>query len=576
MVANQPLTIGIVRDQHLGLLREWRDLASDKQRLERAAALRDAVAEAGKDIELPAERDEAQGIIDYWASACAALPKQSYPKLVAVAEYQGARATVAARSIRDVYQALTPPEAQRLARSIMEDLLVLTATGVGRGRPRERETLRTNAGAQDPAQFDAVLAQLVETGAIALRPGEDSDGDRFEVADARITDAWPDLKDWLGTAAAYTDGRAQLMELARKWSAANRDPAMLLLTTSAVDQALPFKNEDDLLDSYIDASHKARTFWRRISLVLASVAIVGLSIAIVVLVWKYREAGKDGEKATFDRDQAIEERNQAKLAKLNIETELVNLRRLVDAAKIDARLAGNNPQFEAELLKSTAAISSASGAESENAVSQLQIVSGAMWLGNDDTPQVSDLRGGRVGKLADASTGARLRVRMPTYLRVAMPRSDIDYASPTAKAVVPAGGQIVLLGSPRAYKRQTGIQYWANVRIVPQVYVQYNNAPKQEIDRIREELAKAGFEAPPAQRIGTFQGLSEVRYLRPGDREIAVLLQQQLDGLPQVRARGAVGCQLVSVTSSTPTNFKLEFWFDPQRQPGTRTATRCP
>lgn len=570
MVANQPLTIGTVRDQHLALMREWRELPDDAERAALATALRKAVEHAGADIEIAVERDEAQGIIDYWASAIASLPGQTYPELLTVAEYQGARAQVAAKSVREVYDGLTPPSTKLLARKVLESLLVARSGTIERGRPRDRETLRTNAGAPDPAVFDEVLKQLVETGAIVHRPGENRDDDRFEAADARIADAWPDLAEWLEESAVWTGERNRLMELAQKWDAAKRVPARLLLTTQAVRAALTFRGEDDLLDDYIRASERARTSARRIMSLVGAVAIVLLSAACLLLVWQYRVL--KGDKIDVDLKLAAATKRLESAERKDSEAT-----QILATANEDAMVVSSNTEFAAQVAQASNVEAAYAQTDSGDPVSALPEVVGAMWLGSDEAPQVSTLGGQRIDSFKAAEAGTRFRARAPIYLRQDMPDPAGEYVSPPKKAIIPAGGQIVLLGAPRAYARKAGVQYWAQVRIVPQVYVQFNaNTSKREVDRLRQELVKIGFEAPPAQFIRGFSGLSEVRFQKPEDNAIATLLQDRLEILPQVRGRGEVGCQLLPVASSVPSNFKLEFWFDPRRSAAARPATRCP
>ena len=568
-----PLTIGTVRDQHLALMREWRELPGDAERAALATALREAVAQSGSDIESAAERDEAQGIIDYWASAIAALPGQSYPPLLTVAPYRGESAKVAARSVREVYDGLSPPATKLLARKVLESLLTVRSGTVERGRPRDRETLRTSAGANDPAVFDAVLEQLVETGAIVLRPGENRDDDCFEAADARIAEAWPDLAEWLRESATYTAERNRLMELAQKWEAANRDPTLLLLTSQAAVDALSFRGEDDLLDDFINASNRVRTSARRLMTLAAVLAILVLGAASAYLWWQLGLVSADKTNS----EQNLAKANQ-QLAMANAER--VTATQVLTSAKEDATFVSDNNNTEYATQVAQAAVVEPAYAQTDGAdpVSALPGVSGAMWLGSDDAPQVTTLDSlGQVGKFRGASPGTRYRARAPIYMRQFMPSLVGEYLSPPKKAIIPAGGQIVLLGAPRAYDRPSGVQYWAQVRVVPQVYVQYNaNMTKGEVDRIRRELAAIGFEVPPAQLIRGFAGLSEVRFQRPEDNPIATLLQERLETLPQVRERGRVGCQLLPVASSLPSNFKLEFWFDPRRSARQDDTKPCP
>lgn len=564
MVLNQPLTIGTLRDQHLSLMREWRDLGSDEVRFEQASEIRRIAVEAGRGIESPAERDEAQGIVDYWASAISGLSGQSYPELLSLSAYVSAQATSTGRSVRETYEALRPPEAQRLARSIFEDLLVLGEHGVERNRPRSREALRRSAGANDGELFERVLASLLETGALVRRPGEAAEDDCFEAIDGRIADSWPALKEWLAAARTYNIERARLMDRAQQWSEAGKPPALLLSSGSAVDNALAYKGEDDLLDHYIESSRHGRARRRRAVQIFSA---VGLVLLVGALAYYVVLVGKARQELVFAKDRA--ERAERRLQQANS--------RFNQAARTNAQAQANAEIAQLpdllgvrELRNIMESIAPASDSPAGSALEGVDALSGAMWLGSDQTPQVSNLQGERVISFSQATPGTRYRARVPIYLRVAMPRSEADYASPPEKAVIPPGAQIILLSPPRGFNRDTGRQYWANVRVVPQVYIQYNNASRAEVDRIRQQIAEAGFEVPPGELRRDLRDRAEIRYFREGDGPIAARLQQVLNGIPQIASPGRVDCQSFVGSFFIGANFKLEFWYDAQgaRKPG--------
>jgi len=122
------VTIGTLRDQHLALMREWQGLTDEDKRT-RAADMRRIAVEAGKNIESPMERDEAQGIVDYWASAIASLPGGSYPELLTIDDYTSTQAVDAGRSVCEAYEALQPQEAQRLADAVKQILAYAITRG---------------------------------------------------------------------------------------------------------------------------------------------------------------------------------------------------------------------------------------------------------------------------------------------------------------------------------------------------------------------------------------------------------------------------------------------------------------
>ena len=93
------LSLPAVRARHLRLLQGWHAL-DDHKRQEEATALRHTTSDLGKWLQDPAERDTAQGIVDYWTSALAGLPGQPFPDLLRLAEADpGAGPAVEARAL---------------------------------------------------------------------------------------------------------------------------------------------------------------------------------------------------------------------------------------------------------------------------------------------------------------------------------------------------------------------------------------------------------------------------------------------------------------------------------------------
>ncbi|WP_072380426.1 hypothetical protein [Novosphingobium sp. NDB2Meth1] len=564
-----PVTIGMIRDEHLALMQQWRSLPDDAVREARAGAFREAVAACGTDLESPGERDEAQGIIDYWASAISGLKGAVYPKLLVVADYSGLRAAAAAQSIRQVYEALDPPEMKPIARKVMENLLVLKDSTVERRRAQDREALRRSAGvgeqAEDKAAFDALLAKLVATGSIVRRAGETPDDDRFEVADVHVADQknWPDLARWLKDAAAYNTERDRLVQFAIGWWQSGREPALLLSTPQAAHDALRFMGEDETLDAYIKESE--RTFWqkRRNILTIALAVVVVQAAALVGLWFMYDKANDRLEVAKTEIARAA--RQSAKAA--------IDEHRAAETTQtaeyLNTVLLGNS---EAELKQIATATADAPKPE-DDLLGKLAIVNGAVLLGTDKGMLVSDLKGSPIPGLGGLAEGSRLRMRGASALFTEMPAGKNKYNPPDAKATIPTGGQIVLQAVPRIVTLAGSRFFWAPVRVIPQVYVQYHSLPKAQVDAIRRSLAEAGFETPAAQLITGFSGLSEVRYQRPEDREVAVMLQDKLGQLADIHAAGAITCQKIAPATTAPVNFKLEFWFDPPLRSERRDPT---
>lgn len=570
MPIDQLMTIGTVRDRHLSLMREWREL-NDADRLEQANAMRRLGVDAGRNIESPLERDEAQGIVDYWASAMAGLPGGTYPELLRIGAYSGTQAVDAGRSVREAYEALQPPEAQRMARSILVDLLVLGDHGVVRDRPRSRQALQKSAGTTDSDMFDAAVATLVKSGAIVRRASDAREDDIFEAVDGRIAESWSALKQWLLAAKTYSVERARMMELAQRWRDADRRPDLLLLTSGDVEKALSFKGEDDLLDDYIDASRRTRRRVRQIAGLILGVAVVALCGALLFYVQLTRAARLESTTAKAERDEARQALDQAQ--RQLAEARRTDARAQADAASVARITYLPGDRENRRIGPGTTAPTDPAAAQ---ALERLPALTGAMWLGSDDARQVSDLQGRPLTtNFAQAAPGTRYRARIQIYLRERMPTSGVEYTSPPQKAIIPAGAQIVLVGRPRGYARGSTTQYWADVRVVPQVYVQFKNTPSDEVERLRRRLADAGFEVPAAEERRDFNDTTQVRYFQPDDRPIATILQQILIGAPQPGSRSDVQCRSFGGSGYVGVNFRLEIWYDARRPRKDQPATPC-
>ena len=561
--ATSPVTIGSLRDQHLKLMQEWRGLPDDSTRVSLATALRLQASKAGADISTASERDEAQGIIDYWGSSISSLPGQAYPDLIIVMPYEGKQADRAARSAEQVYDALGSPEKQRIAQSIFAYLLrVGPDNAVDRVRPSDRDALLRNAGLTDAAEFDSVIAQFVATGAIVERPGDAPDSPRYEAADPRIAETWPALRKWLDAARDYNARRDRIMLAATRWLNEGKRPE-LLLGKRDLENAAEFRLKSDLLDEYIAASRRGQ-FRRAVAIRSTAVTMLICVVAIVLL-------GKLYESQVVKADSAQKEKINAQNDKINIEKQLVQSSDEHD--KYLAALLDDNHSPASLEGASTDAPPSTSHLDPELAkVPELQ---GAMWLGSDKLPQVVNQRGGLLDGLAHLGTGTLLRARAPIFLRKAWPASSDDYTSPQSTAVVARNGLIELLGPVRSYDRTTGVQYWAKVRVIPQVFVQYANASRDQINAVRREIARAGFEVPGAEAKADAGNRAQVRYFRPEDRNAAAFLVKTLEGIDAVRSGGAVTCDAIRSPRPVTISFQLEFWFDPTRKNRNAPVARC-
>ncbi|ESQ92599.1 hypothetical protein [Asticcacaulis benevestitus] len=543
-----PDTIAGLRERHLNLMQQWRDLEDDKFRSETADALRQSVHAAGVDIERTAERDEAQGIIDYWASAVAALEGHGYPVLLTLKPYEGARGRQAGASAQQAFESLDDETDRRLARRLFEELLrKKNETDFERSPPCTRASLEARAESVLEPKWNAILQTFEAAGAIRRLPGETVESDRFEATSAEIASTWPELQGWLNAKDKYDREVSKIESLAKRWKNADRDSDLLLRGT-ALTEARRFESESDLLVEYVEASQTAtrRTETQKHIVIGSLIGLLVLMLIAAMSMTFYFGS----ESARYKRIIAEAD------AEKKVATEAA------DNAREDEKFAVQQVTIAEKRLDDKLP----PVATSASALAQLDELKGAMWLGSIDRPQVRTVGGGgaKSPDFAKVFPGQRFQVYANIYLRDDMPALDGPYVSPPAKTVVPAGYFIVLESQPTGYKRSTGVQYWAKVRVVPRVYVQFAGSDRATIDAVRTDLAQAGFDVPRAERLTSAADLAEVRYFNDKDRPAATELLTVLHKSKVFPRPGSISCR--SATGNTVSRFTLELWLDPTRR----------
>lgn len=528
---HRPRTVACVRERHLALMKAWRGLDDNAARCRAVGDLRHEVAAAGAAIAMAGERDEAQGIIDYWASAVAGLPGESYPDIVMLAPYSGESARRAARSAREIYAALATEDEKRAARQLFKDLLVLNEAGLERSPPQTRAVLRQRIGG---TALDTVLARFEETGAVIRLPGDTPASDQIEVSDHHLADDWPELQAWLGERRRYVEERTRIMAQAERWRAGGHRPWMLAQARD-VDDLDQFRGETDLLDHFIRESKRTRIRFRLLRNAAIIMALVGLSAATIFYALQVRRLKGERLVAQTQTEKAIEDQTIA-------------------------RSAGAISESQENLSPSIPAVSGA-GAPTE----RLPGMVGALWLGSAARPQVAPVRSGeRATALEAAEKGTAYRVLADIYLRADVPDPFGAYASKPKKAIIPAGSMIVLLGKSQGYDRPTGRQFWAIVLVVPRIFIQFAGGTRETIDALRDSLSAQGFDMPAAERTTRAIGLSEMRYFTPVDRDAANAALAVLRRSDLPAARNAA-CR--SFAESRLSSFTLELWIETTRRP---------
>ncbi len=528
IAADRPKTVGILREDHLTLMREWLDLADDRIRAERAKALRTAVKAAGCDIGPLPDRDEAQGIVDYWASAIASLEGESYPEILKLDDYVGEAIKLAGVSAQQVFAGLASDEERRTARRLFEDLIYVGPNGAERGPARTRAVLQQRIGG---ASLDRVLEQFVETGAIARLAGDTPGNDRFEASDSRLAEDWPDLREWLADQKDYDETRSRLMAQAERWQIL-KDP-MQLARGRDLDKIDRFLGETDQLDLFIAASTRQLKINRNIR-ISSIIFVLLLLFAIGVVSYKFwvsinatnaaEDAQERDDELLIDKDAGVE--------------------------SLAPPLSGG-----------------------EQGVASPPSREGAMWLGSIDRPKVEPVSGETATLDFDSATsGTAYRVLDNIRLRARLP--DETYTFYPRRSATYPGSLIILQDAPRGYDRPNGRQYWANVRVVPRVYIQYARGNAAAIERLRRQLAAAGFDVPEAEETESAIGLNEVRYFNASDRATARYLASTLRRSDLAATRN-VGCQAFDSSRLRGEEFIIELWVDLARQRSGRSSENC-
>ena len=522
-VLSEPLpTIGRVRETHLDLMRNWRDLDSNAARAAEAEALRANVAKAGRGINDPKERFEAQGILDYWASSIASLPDRALPSFIELDPYQGEAAKNVGRNAAEIYTELDSEEDRRIARALFEELMERGERGYVKRPAPLRATLRSHIGGRD---FDKVVDAYIDGGAIVRLPGTTPGEERLEVSDVQLSEEWPELRDWLDSLANYAAFRDFLVKSADEWKRAGYPRSRLISDPAQLAQLDRFRDETELVDDFISKSRSAyrRGWWRNVGAIGLCMAVIA-GLVTVAVIFKNNES------------RAVQELEVANSASIDTAIGLGN--------SVDPQ-----PIGKGDLTPANPSAPASSG--------QLAIV-GALWLGSDAAPQVVTPTGG-APSLTSATAGSSFRLRANVFLRQTWPASADHYTSPPSISVVPAGSLIYLTSDPKGYDRPSGRQYWAQVRIVPRVYVQYAGFDSAAIQALRKRLATAGFDVPQAQNIPTASTLREIRYFDPADAGVARYLAQTLASAP-LGQPGGFACRSFADSRVQGQRYVLEIW----------------
>jgi hypothetical protein len=356
-----------LRTEHLRLLRQTRAAGGVAAVRAEVDAFLDRAQAVGARLDAPADREAAQGILDYWTAALLTAvgggPPSEQPRLTpprGLAEFDAATAGRVAEAAERAVAAMTPAE-QELARRLLLRLVELAPEGRAFNPLRVPRPQLESVG--DPAQVGPVLGALER--ADVFRVGREADGPVYALRSEALTRIWPRYAAWL-------DKRARFRDQVRYWEK-NRERTdqgrAALISGPLLSDALAYHDlhgtEKEYLNRSRDREARQKRVWQALfaaALLLSLVAVIGW----VVAATQRRKAVREAEAADGARLLESEARGKAEQAQREVE-------------KIGYALA---VQHESRLKRDVVT----------NLVGLLQSLSRDIWAGDNDAERALSRR----------------------------------------------------------------------------------------------------------------------------------------------------------------------------------------
>jgi len=193
------------------------------------------VVATGAVLDLPRDRRQAQGLIDYWvatllgqAETASDATRRRKPELTLLAAFDPATVRQAAAHADALIATLTPQERVLVRRVVLRlvrlrpDAPIFDPIAASRGALHDR--------GQTPQEVDAILERLQEVGVVHITRGENALNDQVMLRSPGLLEpgTWPTLRTWL-------DERQQFRGRAVAWASA-REAAKDQVFPRAVDR----------------------------------------------------------------------------------------------------------------------------------------------------------------------------------------------------------------------------------------------------------------------------------------------------------------------------------------------------
>ncbi|QEH35016.1 hypothetical protein OJF2_35610 [Aquisphaera giovannonii] len=299
-----------MRAEHAGLLEALPPDGLDDAQVRKVNDFLARGAALGRLLDAPADRQVAQGLLNYWTATLYAesrltrggkhTPRPQVPSALLAAFDTATAAEVAGRAERAV-EAMAP-DVREAARRVLLRLVRLDAEG---GRYAAGPARRDSLGEDDATR--RAIDILAEAGAVRVGKGATDREDAISLSSEALTRQWATLARWL-------EGRRAFREAARFWAQSGRDRSALL-GRPLLPEALAYNDRDALEDEFIRASTSDVVREGRIqNVAIAALATcLALAVGMASLAWKKSgAASRAAAEAVVAREAADEDSRKAR------------------------------------------------------------------------------------------------------------------------------------------------------------------------------------------------------------------------------------------------------------------------
>lgn len=416
-------------------------------------------------------RDLSQSVLDFWAlrqSDLAALAARYSPN-----EQTMVRQELPAAKLLAPYDEATAVAAAAKAEECYVALPDHSARDAARGA--FLSLLQRNAPLSPPEI--AALEPFAEAGVLSRLPTDVLEPG-YDLGHEALPQAWQRLAEWQLQAAKVLSDLERVRSSAQAWT--ETKSLSELPQGPAVDVVAKLAEHDDSLKEYAAAAYRRRTRARAIAWaagVIFAVALIGVSTLTVLLTSRRPSPPGTSIAAEFQATQ-----NEAS----------------------EEVIVSDQPQ----------------SGKSDTA----QGSTGWIWLGSTALPQVT-LENGTLAGPAGFKGGMKVRTRANLKVRQRGPEDNGENIAGDRIGQV-SSDVIVELKKTTSVTVDGVEQYWAEVRVIPVVYVQRFRAADLRMAELRKALADRGFPALYEQKLDRIvqvdPGLPfDVRYYYEQDKQAA-------------------------------------------------------